>query len=332
MKEINLNSLTYNIDIFVEDILKYVTQEQIFSFYLGEEITNIGVYHSPLREDNIPSFGLFFHKNKPNILMFKDLATGDSGDFAQMVAKMYGISRIDALWKVAYDLKLSELNIDLQKAPINYTKILNRKDKIKLGIKVRDWSLVDKNYWSSFGITKKTLEKYRVYPISHVFYNDVAVATSIYAYAYLEDKDGVITYKIYQPFEDKRKKWITNTNAGIHQGYSQLPKKGKILILTKSLKDVMSIHDCLGVAAIGLQSESIMMKHSVMEEYKSRFKKIYCLFDNDEAGKKLSSRFTEEYKLPHFFVPELPKVTDFSDLVKAVGKEEAVTIVKQFIH
>jgi DNA primase len=68
-----------------------------------------------------------------------------------------------------------------------------------------------------------------------------------------------------------------------------------------------------------------------MDEYKSRFKKVICLFDNDEAGKKLSLGFTQRYGVPHFFVPELPKVTDFSDLVKAVGQQEAVEILKKLI-
>jgi len=74
------------------------------------------------------------------------------------------------------------------------------------------------------------------------------------------------------------------------------------------------------------------MKDSVMDEYKSRFNKVICLFDNDQAGKKLSVSFTEKYNVPHFFVPELPNVTDFSDLVKGIGKEDAIQIVKQFIH
>ena len=62
MKEINLNSIVFNSQITREDILKYVTQEEIYSFYLGEDIKHLGIFHSPLREDNIPSFALYFHK------------------------------------------------------------------------------------------------------------------------------------------------------------------------------------------------------------------------------------------------------------------------------
>lgn len=326
MEEINLNSISFNSLITREDILKHVTQEEIYAFYLGEDVSKLGVFHSPLREDNIPSFALYFHKVNRNILMFKDFATGDSGDFVVLVLKMFNLSYSEALKKVAVDMKLAEFNINVSQTPIQYTKILQR-DSVELGIKIREWQVRDKIYWSAFGIKKKTLEKFNVYPISYVFYNTTAVKTSDYAYAYVEIKDGKVSYKIYQPLETKIKKWINNANYTVHQGYTQLPASSDLLIITKSLKDVMSLHDCMGISSIGLQSESVMMKDSVMDEYKSRFKKVICLFDNDEPGKKLSESFTGKYNVPHFFVPELPKVTDFSDLVKAVGIEEAVKIV-----
>jgi 5S rRNA maturation endonuclease (ribonuclease M5) len=180
-------------------------------------------------------------------------------------------------------------------------------------------------------VHKSTLVKYNVHPISHIFYNDTAVKASDLAYCYVETKDNKVSYKIYQPLEPKIKKWINNADYTVHQGYMQLPKQGELLIITKSLKDVMSIYDCLGISAVGLQSESVMMKSTVMEEYKTRFKKVICLFDNDEAGKKLSLNFTNTYGIPHIFMPELPKVTDFSDLVKHSGVEKAVETFKKII-
>ena len=131
-----------------------------------------------------------------------------------------------------------------------------------------------------------------------------------------------VSYKIYQPF-NKHYKWMNNANYSVHQGYTQLPEKGDLLIITKSLKDVMSIKDVMGISSVGLQSESVMMKQSVMDEYKYRFTKVICLFDNDKAGKRLSVDFAETYNIPYFFMPELPKVTDFSDLVKSIGIDKA---------
>ena len=326
MENINLNSIEYNSQITREDILKHITQEEIFSFYLGEDINSLGVFHSPLREDNIPSFALYFHKHHRNILMFKDFATNDCGDFIVLVMKLFNVDYPTALKKIAFDLKLANCNVDLNKQVVNYTRIVD-KQGVKLGIKSRDWLVKDKNYWSSFGIKKSTLSKFNVYPVDYIFYNDTAVKAAEYAYAYVELKDNKVSYKIYQPFESKLKKWINNADYSVHQGYTQLPKEGELLIVTKSLKDVMSIYDCLNVPAIGLQSESVLMKDSVMEEYKSRFSKVICLFDNDEPGKKFTKSFSEKFQVPYFYVPELPNVTDFSDLVKSIGKEEAIKVI-----
>jgi 5S rRNA maturation endonuclease (ribonuclease M5) len=315
MGKLDLNSIVFNDLISREDILKYLTQEEIYSFYMGEKITSLGVYHSPLREDNIPSFALFFHRVDRDILMFKDFATGDCGDFVAMVRKLFSLSYSEALEKVAYDLGLSNYSVSANKQIINYTKI-TQKQKVELGIKIRPWQQLDKEFWQPFGIKKSTLKKFNVFPISHVFYNGNAVKTHRCAYAYVEKKDGKLTYKIYQPFEDKLKKWINNANYSVHQGYTQLPKSGELLVITKSLKDVMSIHDIVGVPAIGLQSESVMMKDSVMDEYKSRFKKVVCLFDNDDAGIKLAKEFSKRYNVPHFFVLPISNSKDFSDFVK----------------
>jgi len=327
MGEINLNSIVYNSIITREDILKHVTQEEIYSFYVGEDIRSLGVFHSPLRKDNIPSFALYFHRLDRNILMFKDFATSDCGDFVVLVTKMFNLDYKNAIRKIAYDMGLTDQSVDVNNQQVNYTRIVS-KESIELGVKLRLWNIKDRDYWTAFGIHKKTLIKFNVFPISHVFYNDTAVKSHEYAYAYVETKDSRTSYKIYQPFESKIKKWINNANYTVHQGYMQLPNYGELLIITKSLKDVMSIYDCLDIPAIGLQSESVMMKDSVMDEYKSRFRKVICLFDNDEAGKKLSANFSEKYKIPHFFVPELPGVTDFSDLVKVTGKDEAIKFYK----
>ena len=331
MEKLDLNSIMFNELISRDDILNYTSQEQIYSHYLGEKVDSLGVFHSPLREDNIPSFALYFHRVERSVLMFKDFATGDSGDFVVLVMKMFNLGYYEALWKIAYDMNITNLNVQATKTAVSYTKIV-QKERVDLGVKLRPWEVRDKIYWSSFGIKKSTLKKFNVHPICYVFYNNAAVKTHNYAYVYVEEKDGTTSYKIYQPYEVKNKKWINNANYTVHQGYTQLPIVGDLLIITKSLKDVMALHDAVGIPAVGLQSESVMMKDSVMNEYKSRFKKVICLFDNDEAGKKLSLGFTQRYGVPHFFVPELPKVTDFSDLVKAKGQEQAVQILNQLIN
>jgi hypothetical protein len=193
-------------------------------------------------------------------------------------------------------------------------------------------------YWSQYNISKKTLSKYDVFPISHIFYNNRPFIAAEKAYCYIENKDDEISYKIYQPEESKIKKWINNNKFSVHQGYRQLPKSGDLLIITKSLKDVMSIHDTSLIPSIGLQSETILIKDSVMEEYKNRFKKVICLFDNDKAGIKASENFSKKFNIPYILIPDYEEqIKDFSDLIKYnitnnISIKKADILLKQLIN
>jgi hypothetical protein len=329
--EINLNSIGYNNMVTKEDILQHVTQEDVFSFYMGESVEHLGLYNSPLRDDNIPSFNLYFHKDYSNTIMFKDYATKETGDFVQLVVKLFNLSYPSALLKIAFDFKLYSFDISTEKRLINYTKIKQKK-LVELGIKRRNWQKKDKVYWESYRIKKETLDKFNVFPITYVFYNNVAFPAANLAYAYVELKDNKVSYKIYQPLEEKRKKWINNANFTVHQGYTQLPNTGNLLIITKSLKDVMCLYDVMGIPSVGLQSESVMMKHSVMEEYKTRFKTVVCLFDNDKAGVKLSNEFSKEFNIPFILMPKILNVTDFSDYVKNASIEEVENYINEQLN
>jgi 5S rRNA maturation endonuclease (ribonuclease M5) len=325
MGSINLNSIVYNERLTKETILDYVSQEQIYSFYIGEQITSGTKLHSPLREDNVPSFVVYYHKTYRNTLMFYDFATKDSGDCIIFVASLFGLGYKEALMKIAFDFGLSDINITATKQILDKLPKLVQKEPVKIGIKRRNWKLRDKDFWNQFGITKHTLDFYNVHPIEYVFFNGNAVKTERLAYAYIEFKDEEISYKIYQPYADKRHKWINNANYSVHQGYTQLPPHGDFLIITKALKDVMSLRDVMGITSVGLQSESVMMKDSVMAEYKTRFKKVICLFDNDEAGIKLSKEFSEAYDVPYILIPKINEnVTDFSDMVKEIGIDKSI--------
>lgn len=327
MGNINLNSIVFNQSIKKEDIFEYYTQEQIYSHYIGKEIRILPIkICSPLREDTVPSFGLYYHRDGSGTIMWYDHGLGKSGDCISLVCEMYNMEYYQACCKIIADFELSNFNIPVNNLnKLSKAKKIIQKDPIKIGVKSRKWHKKDAAFWSAYGIKKKTLIEYNVVPIEYVFYNGNPVKADKIAYGYQEFKDGTVSYKIYQPY-NKQFKWINNANYTVHQGYRQLPDSGDLLIVTKSLKDVMSLLDVMGISAVAIQSESVMMKESVMDEYKRRFKKVLCLFDNDSPGKRLSKKYSDKYNIPHFFMPEMENVTDFSDLVKAVGIEESKQI------
>jgi len=330
----DLNKKDFKIIPYIEHnaLFSRISQEQIFEYYIEEKFTLGRPISSPLRQDEIPSF-VIIKANNGNILYY-DFATGETGNPVRFVGNLFGVGYREALYKIACDFdvvtdvyNLTE-EIAREKLPKIETKVI-RRPNLKLSITSRKWEARDKYFWKSFGIRKSTLEKFNVIPIKYLFFNDRIVQCDRYAYAYKEVKDGYVTYKIYQPYS-KKFKWINNTNRTVHQGYRQLPPTGDLLIITKSLKDVMSLYDVCEISSVGLQAESVKVKETVIQEYKKRFKKVYCLFDNDEAGIRLAQKFSSLYNIPLLTLPsDIGK--DFSDVVREVGKKRALNIMQELL-
>jgi hypothetical protein len=317
---------------------KYVTDEQIFSYYLPSySLGSKGAINSPFRDDSKPSFGIFY-ADKISKWLFKDAGINKTGGAFSFVQELHKLnSYFEAVCKVAEDFGLGDKMIipnssfkpvdkkRIYTAQHNALNTVYQKDIIITPI-TRDWDDRDKRFWyDQYRIKKSTLDKFNVLPITHIKiqYGDGNVSTikqDNFAYAYEEYKDGIYSYKIYQPFNEKHK-WRNNIVPGAHFGYRQLPDTRDILIITKSGKDVMAIHDTLGIPSIAIQAESHRIKKSVMDEYKKRFKKVYILFDNDEAGIKAIEIYKQLYDGIHIL--SLPKdyPKDFSDTIKYKGVE-----------
>ena len=324
---INLNDpKIFHNDLSKEDLLEKYTDYEIFRYYLGD--FEIGeTYRSPLRtNDKIPSFNVFYSKQH-GCLLFKDFA-GRRGDCIRFVQYLLGLrTYYDAIKRIALDLDNS--NPVLKKEYIDKPKLEKLYTDIK--IVVDHWKESDFSFWKSFNISKPTLELFNVMPIKGFYINELYIETKGLAYAYIEYKDSHITYKIYRPNADKSNKWRTNHPYNVHQGYKQLPSLGDLLIITKSLKDVMSLYESMSIPSIGVQSESSYIKDSVIDEYKYRFKRVITLFDNDRQGIELAHSYFKKYDLPFIFIPEEYHCKDFSDLVKNYGKVFAIEILNKLL-
>jgi len=314
---IDLNDPKYLQEEFFtkEDLLKNSTDYHIFKMYVGD-FTVGETFRSPIRSgDNNPSFNIF-HSKRNNCLLFKDFA-GKRGDFVVLVQELYHISSYnDAIQKIAKDLGLTKSSSDTynkRMLPVEIKSI--NKVPYELTIKRRRWESSDIVYWKQFDISFDTLKRFNVVPIEGYFNSNYYVKTPGLAFAYLEYKDDTLTYKVYRPKESPRKKWRNNNPYGVHQGYRQLPIGGPLLIITKALKEVMSLYELYHIPAIAVQSETCYIKESVIDEYKSRFKRVVTLFDNDSQGKDQAYAYLKIYDIYPVFIPEEYKAKNFSDLV-----------------
>lgn len=298
-----------------------------FGYYIPKFNPRHKVFNSPLRNDRTPSFSVF--ESSTGIYLFKDMFTQECGNVIKLVQLLYNISYSQALIKIADDMGI--INEDYRVIKIRKIIKLNKKqsNEVKLAIKVRDYEQKDINWWGKFSINIDTLKKYFVYPCEYIFVNDKPIFCRKLTYAYKEFKDSKITWKFYQP--EGEYKWISNHKADIWQGWAQMPKSGDILILTKSLKDVMSITENTDYPAVAPQSEGTILKKQVVEELKTRFEKIYLLFDNDTAGKKFSKELSEKYEFHPIFIPQEFNSKDFSDLCKNHSVETACETLKSLL-
>jgi len=333
---INLNKTL----VSKKGLLEYLQDIDVYNLYSDEPVDlAVNGRLSPLREEKNSSFGYFIGESGE--ICFNDFVLG-SGDFVRFVELKFGLTFFEALSQIATDFNLIRHFKCKEMQKYNKTtdsqnvksrdEILRGVNVNKLGVRARGWKAYDLAYWQQFGITKTVLDYYNVKPIDYIFFdtNKPAVQADKYAYVFYEYKDGMHTMKIYQPFS-KNFKWLNNHNDSIWQGWAQLPKNGSELIITKSLKDVMSIVNTLGIPSVALQSESVMPKQSVLDELDARFETLYLLYDNDfdkdfNIGRALGAKIVEDQYIIQVEINEKHQCKDFSDLVKKYGQTKAKEI------
>ena len=104
-----------NSSVCLEDVLGRISEIDILSYYCG--ITKIPcVIHSPLREDNTPSFGFYTSDGKR--IHWIDYATNDRGGTFDLLMKMWNCSYAECLDRVYNDILMRDLEIFNNK-PLN---------------------------------------------------------------------------------------------------------------------------------------------------------------------------------------------------------------------
>ena len=86
----------------------------------------------------------------------------------------------------------------------------------------------------------------------------------------------------------------------------------------------------LGYNAIAPQSETTYMAEDIIQDITSRFKKIYILFDLDEAGRKGAYMLNTYLDSKIVFIPDA-KYKDITDYYKAMGRDKTLKILNKII-
>lgn len=298
------------ITISIKDLLDKLDDYDIYSYYVGE--FKVGkLINSPLRnDDKNPSFAIF--KGSNGNLFFKDHGNGEGGNALKFVKIIKNIQTRE-------ELERELLRIVRKTNPNsgNVKRIYSNSVGLSLtdiGIVRQNFTEIDKEFWKQFHISMETLKKYQVFSIKYFLCNDVVRGiykndNPMYAYKVYN------RFKIYRPLASKYTKWRTNlTNRDI-QGFEQLPEFGKLLIITKSLKDVMCLHE-MGYNAIAASSETTFIPDDILDSLKHNWKHIIIIYDRDKTGMLEARKYSKKYNLDAIFVHKQFKAKDISDAIK----------------
>lgn len=316
-----------------ELILSRFSEEQIMEFYLRIPIKK-GLFRSPLRRDKEPTCS--FYRSGKGDLIFKDFATGQHLNVFGVVQSLFNCDYFEALKIIANDFGIvRDKSITRNPGKINSNPVqIKDKEMSKIQIEVQDFSELELKWWGKYGIDLNILKKFDVYSCKHLFLNGQLFAKSqqhcpIFGY-YGKKYQGLELWRCYFPKRTSFR-FITNWPSKKIQGYDQLPKRGKLLVITKSMKDVMCLYSC-GITACAPNSETQFVSDSVLDDLKQRFRHIVVLFDNDETGVSFMNKLKKKHPdLIYTWIPRHYNAKDISDYYKEYGRKETLNLIKEFV-
>lgn len=307
----------------LDDVLRVASEAQIVSYYLG--ILKVPcIINSPLRQDRHPSFGLY----SPNgtEINYIDFSTRDSGTIFTLLKNMWNLDYPEVFKRICQDFsKFNSKATVIKSSKCNITS-QGSSSNIDMKCKVREWKDYDLEYWASYGITLPWLKYANVYPISHKIIikdgKEFVFGADKYAYAYVEFKEGKTTLKIYQPFNKRGFKWANKHDRSVISLWTKVPKTGDKIVVCSSLKDALCLWANTSIPAIAIQGEGYGISNTAINELKRRYKEVYILLDNDEAGLRDGEKLSASTGFINLVLPNINGAKDVSDLYKSLENKK----------
>ena len=290
----------------------------VFEYYLDlpERLTgqNVKIQSIFNPTERTPSMWIFLD-TRTNQYKYKDFSTGNYGSKIDIIKEIFNLNYSKAVFKLIQDYN----KFTLDKGKYSQSEI---KHHVKYKVDFcndRPWNKLDERFWLSFNVGRSILEKYNVKALE--YYNmskedDDGLKTlqisnpKLYGYF---DKEGNV-FKIYQPGHKKYK--FIKVKPYL-QGLDQLEYNQPYLVICSSLKDAMCLKQFgYNLEVIAPDSENTMIKPYIIENLKSKYKKVITLFDNDTAGINAINKYKKLYEINGFCL-SLSK--DLSDAYKEFG-------------
>ena len=309
--------------IIITDV-KQVPDTWIFEYYLNlpERLHGQTIkIHSVFKQEKTPSMCLYADRNT-NAYRFKDFSSGYYGSAIDMVEKLFNMQFKDAAQKILNDYRQS-LKSGYISQPVKAQNPFQITEHT-----VRSWIQEDADFWKMFGISRQLLEKYNVKPLSYYQMSNGEKVREFFpgtkiTYGYFTQAGTI--YKIYKPGTEKKFMKL----AEHVQGLDQLEFDKDVLVICSSLKDAMTLEAMnFKIEVIAPDSENSTLRPHILNNLRTKYKKIITLFDNDEAGIKAIEKYRSEYGINGCFYPY---AKDISDGVKENGLSSVRNTIEKIL-
>lgn len=318
-----------------DKILEYVSEEDIFQHVFGFKPVEFVYVRSIFRIDKRP--GCWFERGIDGRLLFRDFAYGRRPiDCFEAVKIKYKLNNFYEALKYIYDNLIKDKS--LIQSNTNNKPIFIKKDVV-INIETRNFLNRDGLYWSKYGISKENLISDKVFPISRFILLNTKngdIKTRLYetCYAYTEFENN--RKKLYFPFRQGSKRFITNCKKNDIGNINNVPSIGRQLIITKSYKDCRVLTN-QGKHSIWIQNEGMVPDNDVLIPKIKGYSDIIVWYDNDQAGINASIKLSDMInsfignKSKPLWLPEsllTEGITDPSDLIA----KKSLQHLTEFIH
>lgn len=344
MNIFNDNNITKRGYINKDDLLKYVSEKDIFKLVFGFKPEESDYVTSPFREDSRP--GCRFTYSLSGRLKFEDFGSRiyirgkrminlDCFDAVQLYFKLPNL--YETLKFIKDKLIKGEMVDVTPQKPIKKKEV----KEVEILIETRDFNLLDRKFWyERYQISKQNLLEDKVFPISRhkvmnsQRYGDYISNARTISYCFTDFESG--HKKIYRPYETKRSRFISTCTPNDIGNLRSLDYTRDNLVITKSYKDCRVLINN-GLNSIWLQNEVTIPEMEVLLPICYQFKSVDIFFDNDETGIEQAKIITDTINT---FLPGRVKynhlpihlkkegITDPSDLIHKKGRKELLT----FLH
>ena len=315
------------IELSAEEILKRISFYDIFRKYFGEFKINETCLNHLRGEKNTPSFVI---GNRYGELLAHDFGDSSySGNAFQFVQRIHQCSYDEALKIIDRDFNLGiasgELGTEYKKITSQYKQPEEAGKRYSLiQVVTRKFTPLELEYWAQYYQTIEDLRANNVYSIKEVFLNrkKYSMPDDELRFGYLYEGSY---WKLYFPYREKRKKWLSNVPLTTMYGLKNLNREKNTLIC-KSLKDYLvckKIYDNV----CHVQNESLASFSPENVKYiTDNSKEVFYGGDNDEPGKRASYEITEAFGWKHINPPDRlfcdNYLKDFADWGRCEGLDK----------